>query len=114
MARTGVTSPMANQKSKRAIETQFLSTSEDGIVPEDEDTQPLTHHLTLLPPQVPVHLPPQLDDGGQADLVPDVICVSLGRVLLGVTGGWQQDYSSSRDQAQYPGKYLNIIKRGSA
>ena len=113
---------MANQTSKRAIETQekhmkayrVSACHHHGIVPDVENTQPLMHHLTLLLPQVPVHLPPQLDDSGQADLVPDVICVPLGRVLLGVTGGWQQDYSSSRDQAQYPGKYLNIIKRGSA
>ena len=56
------------------------------------------HHLVLLLTHVPGQLPHQLDDGGQqAHLVSDVICVSLGRVLLGVTGGWQQDYSSSRE-----------------
>jgi len=44
-----------------------------GVVPDDEDPQPLTqvaHHLVLLLPQIPGKLLPQLDDGGQAHLVP--------------------------------------------
>ena len=72
---------MANQTSKRAIETQeehmkayrVSACHHHGIVPDIEDTQSLKHYLALLLPQVPVHLPPKLDDGGQADLVPDVI-----------------------------------------
>ena len=44
-----------------------------GVVPDDEDAQPLaqvSHHLVLVLPQVPGQLPPQLDDSGQANLVP--------------------------------------------
>jgi len=44
-----------------------------GVVPDDEDPQPLTqvaHHLVLLLPQIPGKLLAQLDDGGQAHLVP--------------------------------------------
>ena len=44
-----------------------------GVVPDDEDAQPLaqvSHHLVLVLPQVSGQLPPQLDDCGQAQLVP--------------------------------------------
>ena len=43
-----------------------------GVVPDDEDAQPLaqvSHHLVLVLPQVPGQLPPQLGDCGQANLV---------------------------------------------
>ena len=44
-----------------------------GVVPDDEDPQPLTqvaHHLVLLLPQIPGKLLAQFDNGGQAHLVP--------------------------------------------